>query len=108
MLPPDSVSNIVQVLDADLHALPVWAVRALRLLLDERDALIHGAIGEPASGEIARTRQRLELAKQLLVEWDRQQDRYAHGHEGADYELGISRGMRACIDDLKTVLNGGL
>lgn len=108
MLPPDSVENIRKVLDADLHALPVWAVRALRLLLDEREHLIAGAVGEPVTSEIVRVRRRLELARELLPQWRRQAEVYAHEHEGADYQLGVARGIRMSLDDLRSVLEGEL
>lgn len=108
---PDSIANIRRVLDEDAHALPVWAVRAIRLCLDELDAQREGRIGESTAEEMATVRRRMELAKQLLVEW---QDSIDHAPDvpadsDADhYKRGHVHAVRSCIHDLRTVLNGGI
>ena len=86
----------------------MWAVRALRLLLDEREALLHGAVGEPAASEIVKTRRRLELARQLLEDLERQHQQCATDFVAAPYELGLARGLKMAIDDLRFVLTGEL
>lgn len=112
MLPPDSVHNIRAVLDADNHALPVWAVRALRLMLDEREHLLAGLIGEAASEEMAKVRRRIGIAHQLLAEWQTALDQPPPRGELGDipdecersYLRGYARAIRSCIYDLRTVL----
>jgi hypothetical protein len=112
MLPPDNVTNIRAVLDADQHALPVWAVRALRLLLDEREHLIAGLMGETASEEMAKIRRRIGIAHQLLAAWTVALDQPPPQGDPGDepdeceksYLRGYARAMRSCIYDLRAVL----
>jgi hypothetical protein len=109
MLPPDSVQNIRAELDRDAHALPVWAVRALRLMLDERDVLVAGIATADVAEEIATDRRRMALASQLLVEWEQELASVPEAPPESDahwYALGHSRAMRSCLHDLRTVLTG--
>jgi hypothetical protein len=104
MLAPDSVANIVAVLDEDEHALPIWSVRALRMLLAERERLIAGELVATAADELTRMRRRLARAHALVAQWDRQRERYAHEYEGSEYELGVARGLREASLDLRRAL----
>ncbi len=111
MLPPDSITNIRAVLDQDRHALPVWAVRAIRLCLDELDAHREGAVGGSADEEMATVRRRIELAKQLLVEWQHAIDTTPDVPPDSDalhYRNGHVHATRSCMHDLRTVLTGGI
>lgn len=111
MLAPDSVANIRAVLDADHNAFPVWCVRALRLLLDELDAQREGRIGESTAEEMATTRRRMELARQLLVEWKHELEMAPDVPADSDadhYKRGHIHAVQSCIHDLRTVLTGGL
>lgn len=107
MLAPDSVKNIRYVLDQDAHALPVWAVRAIRLLLDERDHLLSGMLVAHSCEEMLRAERRVAAAKQLVEAWHDELERragYGQNPASAEYERGYARGVRACIFDLRTVL----
>jgi len=104
MLAPDSVQNIRAVLDADNHALPVWAIRALRLLLDEREHLIAGLIGETATEEMAKVRRRLSAARMLLEGWRDALDQRDLNPSNVEFERGYTRAVRDCLHDLRAVL----
>lgn len=104
MLPADSVENIRKVLDQDAHAFPVWCVRAMRLLLDERECLVSGLIGEPASEAMAKDRRRICALRQVMKGWAESLDKPIEGSD--EYVRGIKRGLRNCIYDVLTVLEG--
>lgn len=107
MLAPDSVANIRAVLDADDHALPVWAVRALRLLLDERECLIAGLIGEPASEELAKDRRRVCAMRQLVTGWlESLETVKASAFASTEHAKAHRRAVEACAFDVRTVLDG--
>ena len=111
MLAPDSVANIRTVLDQDRNAFPVWCVRALRLLLDELDAQRESKVGDSTLEEMSVVRRRIELAKQLLVEWRAELEKVPVVPADSDadhYKRGHAHAVQSCIADLQTVLTGGL
>jgi hypothetical protein len=60
--------------------------------------------GAAMSAELEELRRRVEMVRGLYLTWRTRADRAAHDHEGADYQLGVAAGTRACMDDLKRML----